>query len=343
MIVQLLADRPNGKKGLEFDDSMYLPPRPHLDDSWWDLPTPTRTIRPERPEDGQAKQIARIAWMIAAKRLHESCRSSAWYGRYYVNNELATNDKSVPYLLQCTALVLFDTTIASGFAGSSIEVGPPLALESLEFSSKDRIGWDVLAVMAADFLENMLNVDYGLAPDRMPTFWWDRNIMGWPRHHKQFRRLCALFADFVAVYGCSQSGRGSLIPPGSVLWKYLASRLGDVTYLSINHTDFGLMLYYYHKNHQELEPDEYKAGRTGYTGVLQEMIDELPRVGPHRLQRRLSVDFNEIIPGAVMNPQRRGYLLARVEAVAEKYGLPLCTPKTKIEKPARVENPPSLI
>ena len=314
----------------DFDDSVYLPPR-HDRDTYFVSPTPKPTIRPERPENGQP--TPRMAWLMAAKRLHDKCRSSPWFAQYYVDGKLVTKDRSILVLLQCTALVLYDTTLA----GSSVEASPLHDSDILGFSSKQSIGRISLGAMAGDFLENMLLVDYGLGPDCMPTYFWDRCINGWPLYHEQFRWLCARFADFVAIYGCPSSEHGSLIPPGSAVWKYLASRLRAAAFMSINPADFGLMLYYYHQNHQELEPDEYRAGRTGYTGVLQGMIDELSRVGPDRLQRRLSVDFHEIIPGVVCNLQRRRYLLARVEALAAQYGLPLSAPETESKAPQGVD------
>lgn len=93
------------------------------------------------------------------------------------------------------------------------------------------------------------------------------------------------------------------------------------------------MLYYYHTHRRELEPDEYQAGRRGYTGILQEMMEGIPRVGPYRLQRKLSVDINEIITGAVRDMQIKLDLIARIEAVAVKYSLPLyCQETEKREK-----------
>lgn len=125
------------------------------------------------------------------------------------------------------------------------------------------------------------------------------------------------------------------LPPGSPLWESL-SRVLEGRPLELKRVaaaEFALMLYRYHTHQRrDLTRDEYRTGRTGYTGVLQEMVDEVPRRGSARLQRKLSVDLNEIIPAVVWNPELRRRLVARVKAVAAEHNLPLYRPGTEEPK-----------
>ncbi|KAM7211117.1 hypothetical protein V8F06_013492 [Rhypophila decipiens] len=59
-----------------------------------------------------------------------------------------------------------------------------------------------------------------------------------------------------------------------------------------------LSLYHYHSHRDEdlvdknpnAEPDPFDSSLSGYTGILRELIDEIPTRGPERLLRKLSVD-----------------------------------------------------
>lgn len=95
------------------------------------------------------------------------------------------------------------------------------------------------------------------------------------------------------------------------------------------------MLYYYYTRrhtagHQRID---YSTGTTGYTGVLQELIDEVPIRGPDRLIRKLSADVNELIPRVVKNITMRERMLHIAKAVAAEHGLTIVAPTTPIPKP----------
>jgi hypothetical protein len=52
------------------------------------------------------------------------------------------------------------------------------------------------------------------------------------------------------------------------------------------------MFYYYYFRRKPVGHHERREGRTGYTGVLQEMIEEVPTMGREWLQRKLSLDIH---------------------------------------------------
>ncbi|CAJ2507768.1 Uu.00g089540.m01.CDS01 [Anthostomella pinea] len=90
-----------------------------------------------------------------------------------------------------------------------------------------------------------------------------------------------------------------------------------------DHADFALMLYYYHTHRQTLEPADYRDGMTGYTGVLQEIISQVPLRGNDELARKLSVDVNELIPKVVRDAGKRARMIAMAEDIADRFGIPL--------------------
>lgn len=63
--------------------------------------------------------------------------------------------------------------------------------------------------------------------------------------------------------------------------------------LDFNFSDLVIMLYYYNTHRKPLDSIDYDRGMTGYSGVLQELISEVPLRGANR---KLSVDVNELIP-----------------------------------------------
>ncbi|KAG7284718.1 hypothetical protein NEMBOFW57_009327 [Staphylotrichum longicolle] len=56
------------------------------------------------------------------------------------------------------------------------------------------------------------------------------------------------------------------------------------------------MFYYFHTRRKPISDLARKEGHTEYTGILQEMIAEVPTRGTDRLQRKLSLDVNWFIP-----------------------------------------------
>lgn len=95
------------------------------------------------------------------------------------------------------------------------------------------------------------------------------------------------------------------------------------------------MLYYYH-THREPSLVE-RAGRkesakandwSAYTGLIQEMIDEVPTCGYGRLQRKLSVDVNELIRCCILDPTGQKGMIQQIEMLENQYSIAVDLPGT---------------
>jgi hypothetical protein len=87
------------------------------------------------------------------------------------------------------------------------------------------------------------------------------------------------------------------------------------------------MIYYYRLHRKPVGAEDEKEGRTGYTGVLQEMIAEVPTRGTDRLERKLSLDAHLLIPRFVRDRKLRKQMLLIAQDVAAKSGCQLAPPK----------------
>ncbi|KAK3365119.1 hypothetical protein B0T24DRAFT_598421 [Lasiosphaeria ovina] len=122
--------------------------------------------------------------------------------------------------------------------------------------------------------------------------------------------LC-LFAE------CFRSGH----LPDDAHWIYLAARLCvfdqcsrfDVAYLAVT-------LYHYNTNRWEVDLESMRKGETGYTGVLEKMSSEVPTCGTERLERKLRVDVERLIP---IRRETRLKTVMFPYAVAARHGISL--------------------
>ncbi|KAK3290222.1 uncharacterized protein B0H64DRAFT_436785 [Chaetomium fimeti] len=90
--------------------------------------------------------------------------------------------------------------------------------------------------------------------------------------------------------------------------------------------DAATMLYYYHTRRKPVSAEAWRQGCTGYTGILQEMIAEVPTRGTDRLQRKLSLDVNWFLPKFVGNWHRRAQMTSIAQDLANRYGFQLTLP-----------------
>lgn len=158
----------------------------------------------------------------------------------------------------------------------------------------------------------MLLVDYGIGvrPLRQPYFmpsWMFLRLL-WPAVNG-FCEYLTIFAGY-----CKQ---GQF--PGEEGWEYLRSRL--VAFRDDDPADLALMLYYYHTHRQPLDRTDYEKGMTGYTGILNELVAEVPTRGTERLLHKLSVDVNELIPRVVNEPRDRQRMISIAEDIAAQHGI----------------------
>jgi len=89
--------------------------------------------------------------------------------------------------------------------------------------------------------------------------------------------------------------------------------------------DAATMLYYFYSRSKLVSATAQWQGYTGYTGILQEMIAEVPTRGIDRLQRKLSLDFNWFIPEFV-GWGHRNEMRSIAQKLANQYGLQLTLP-----------------
>ncbi|KAK4139302.1 uncharacterized protein C8A04DRAFT_15972, partial [Dichotomopilus funicola] len=176
---------------------------------------------------------------------------------------------------------------------------------------------DNSAVMIACFtpyaFEMMLLVDYGFPPHPIqpPSF-----------HHRQafFALPYAQFEEFARflVATASRWNEGHISGLGS--WEKIARNMMFWT-RTLDVSDAATLIYYYHTRRQPVDSEDAKQGWTGYTGVLQEMIDEIPARGTDRLARKLSLDINVLIPKFVSDTWKRDVLWCKAKRLVEDYHL----------------------
>lgn len=88
-------------------------------------------------------------------------------------------------------------------------------------------------------------------------------------------------------------------------------------------SDIALLLYHFHTHRQIPEDNERNLQETGYTGVLQDLVKNIDRDGKERLERKLSVDFNELIPFVVDGPWHKAMLQDEIRRHAVRYDIDL--------------------
>ena len=91
--------------------------------------------------------------------------------------------------------------------------------------------------------------------------------------------------------------------------------------------DIAIMLYYYYSHRNPVDAEDHEQGWTGYTGVLQEMIAEVPTRGIDRLERKLSLDVHFLIPQFVKNRERRTQMMSISQDLASQHGCRVAFPK----------------
>ncbi len=158
----------------------------------------------------------------------------------------------------------------------------------------------------------MLHVDYGLPAYPLGE------LVGW--------RMFESFADLLTT-AAWQWRRGEAVPAkhdwellGSVLW-YISNTLWGLTVW-----DVAVLFYLYHTHRTAVAEADRAKGWTGYTGVLQEMMAEVPTRGTGRLERKLSLDVHYLIPRCVDGWERQAELAGMAVDVARRYGCQLAPP-----------------
>ncbi|KAK4152734.1 hypothetical protein C8A00DRAFT_15999 [Chaetomidium leptoderma] len=169
--------------------------------------------------------------------------------------------------------------------------------------------------------EHMLLVDYGFPPwpvqGRGPGFCKTMFLeMEWPELNK--------FSTFLAAT-VSRWEHGYF--PDSDAWDRMVRRLGDIEDWGLDVWNAATLLHYYNTRREPVDAAAHANGWTGYTGVLQEMIDEVPTRGTRRLEGKLSLDVHVLIKKCVRGREKRDKMIGMAKDIAKQHGLSLGLPE----------------
>ena len=172
--------------------------------------------------------------------------------------------------------------------------------------------------------EHMLLIDYGIeqADDSKLDvgFICDK----WPLGRCEFDNICDAVVEWAQRFPVKYCFEAALC---------VDSLNPFIRGTRFDYSDLALMIYYYNTHRKPVSVAEYKSGKTGYFGILQELVSEVPLRGSDRLQRKLSVDINELIPKTVKDPDKRQRMISIARNIAAQHGIPLEGSVVKIPKP----------
>ncbi|KAK0640709.1 hypothetical protein B0T16DRAFT_460866 [Cercophora newfieldiana] len=286
-------------------------------------------VRPERPEFAAIMkgQAANPSWARALDQMCQAINSYNGSGQQQKKNRQRArirldgkpmspmdafffgleafdypDDKAKP-LLGAIALILYDQESSGAPPAYATEESPVHHLPEVRWGASKKL------------IERMLLIDYGIS--RFPVY---------QRGLSALNEMCAYLTEF------AERCRAGQLPPLKE-WEALNSALLPDCGTELA-PEAALALYYYHTNRRDIPEAEPKRGLIGYTGIIQELVDEIPTRGPDRLQRKLSVDVHVLIPKCC-SILCREKLTAAAEALAAEHGLLIHAPTVKdVEMPA---------
>ena len=159
--------------------------------------------------------------------------------------------------------------------------------------------------------ELMLVVDYGFPP--------------FPIHASLAWSELEGFCGFLVATAWRWRQRQAL--PGSKEWDHISVAAFVWSFDEVSVWDAVTMLYYYQSHSKPVTAEDREQGRTGYTGVLEEMIAEVPTRGKDRLERKLSLDAHLLIPRYVRDWKLRTQMILIVQDLAARHGCQLAPPE----------------
>ncbi|KAK2601111.1 hypothetical protein N8I77_010583 [Diaporthe amygdali] len=267
----------------------------------------TNTLRPERPEYATLMRTElNQGWIRSLRTIQGAVFKKLDlppYGWLLPNGNL---------FLISTAMILFDQECSSVVV-SDPKTLPPLGPPELLHLPRPTAKFDY---ELRPLFDHMFLVDYGFGEHPFKgAFIFFKDFSTLP-DVLCFGRLVAEFA-----YDC---GNDSITKP------YLLKASRKIYWSSFTRrseqrfADVAMMAYWLYTRRREISPSEYKVGLTGYTGVLQEMVSEIPEKGVGRLRRKLSVDVNDLIP-RYASGWLKELLIGAARDLAAQYGISLTT------------------
>lgn len=203
-------------------------------------------------------------------------------------------------------------------------MGPLELVSALEAPPVYSVGY---SLQLPRLFELMLVIDYGFpahpicgsicGPMLIPRSWF---LDAWAA----LERL----SDFLVKVARAWRWRQGL--PSDESWNVIACATWDWANdigLKVPVWDVATMIYYYRLHRNPADAEEHKEGWIGYTGVLQEMIAEIPARGRDRLERKLSLDAHLFIQRFVRDRKLRKEMLLAAQDIALKHGCKLAPPE----------------
>lgn len=225
------------------------------------------------------------------------------------------------HVLKAIAIILFDRECTSDSVPTCLLNTPP---------PPDPLGpvhmWPGPDSPALDVLprvfEHMLRIDYALHKEERPlrTASSQEEENAHPEAMRYFYAHCLAIVDLAVL---CRRGRYPRFPTQDACEMVLRTveefRWNGVPWCS----DMALMCHWFCTRRRRLAETEAREGLTGYTGVLQEMVDDVPHKGKTRLIRKLSVDVNLMIPTFVVDPEEQAVMVREATRLALQYRIPL--------------------
>ena len=197
----------------------------------------------------------------------------------------------------------------------------PAGTGSTPFASKARAEWYACRYV----FELMLCVDYGVAI--YPLL----GVKGLPksgfiRELSELERCSRILTGVALAWSLGEA------IPSSEVWDHIARVVGSWESVAegVPVWDIATMLYYYNAHSKPVDAEYREQGWTGYTGVLSQMISEVPTRGKARLERKLSLDVHLLIPTVVRDRERRVQMMFTAQSLAVQHGCQL--PSFKVPK-----------
>ncbi|KAF3770187.1 hypothetical protein M406DRAFT_66611 [Cryphonectria parasitica EP155] len=295
----------------------------------WHAESHAQTLHPERPEYAalmRRPMVPTPEWERTLRKMRTALSRPRAWDPWYRETPLdwfKEVGRGRRLLLAAAAAILLDTQCCG--APDPILRNPFLLDPCCDYLlGSGKIGRAALQPV----LEHMLLVDYGLGEQPLrsegsctPGSLFQRSIR--PQLHAFCRDIVKLAAQCDWGVLPSQLQCLWLIDAINTLTPFASAQLS---------ADISTMLYWFYTRRRKLTDEEYNRGLTGYTGVLQEMILEVPTKGSDRLRRKLSVDANLLIPKYVGSEEQREVLLATARSLAMEHHIEITVPSKDLDE-----------
>ncbi|KAI1866523.1 hypothetical protein JX265_007824 [Neoarthrinium moseri] len=156
-------------------------------------------------------------------------------------------------------------------------------------------------------IEHMLLLDYGIDNRPLDLHWYQCPI------RSGFNKMCHAITRFAL---CCRDGKFPTRNETDAFSSALAYFRFDEHIAELATT-----LHWFCTHRGPISDIDYRRGWTGYIGVLQEMVSDIPTQGVDRLEYKLSMDINIMISKCVRTEQSREKMYARASSLAARHNI----------------------